>query len=244
MGLYFLIEFSALLLLSALIYLIIVLRKMKKLDNNVKRLELLLSNSHENEKGNLKKASDILHDKLQGDLIATKNFIFIYDQLKDEKDKMDLLSNIDLTLDSSILNTRELSHKLTPPYLEKGDFIKAVEYYFDSIKKTTGKQFSVEVMADTYTLNENKAYELFRVIEMFCENVIDDQTATYLNLIIKENQIELRDDGNSFALNSGSEFYDRSIFLSLPSRLKILNYEIRQQIIEKGNHFVLKIINN
>jgi hypothetical protein len=137
-----------------------------------------------------------------------------------------------------------LSNKLAPPLLDRGDFIKSVEYYFDSIKKSTGKQFSIAVMSGSFNLSLNCSYELFRVIEMFCDHVICDETANSLTLIIRENQIELIDDGNSYVINDSSELYTESVFLSLPSRLQILNGEIKKQITEGGNHFVLRIINN
>lgn len=240
----FLIWLFILLLLVSSVFVLIILFKNKALAKKVKDFNFLLLNSHQNEKNNQKRISELLHEKLQGDLIATKNFIFIYTHLKDENDKREMFSNVQLTLDASILNARNLSHKLMPPFLDKGDFVKAVEYYFDTITKSTGKQFLITTNITSLILSNERVYELFKIVEIFCDYVIESETATQFSLILNQNEIVLIDNGLPYTLNLEDLSLAKNVFLSLPSRLLILYGELEQQITEKGNRFVLKINNN
>lgn len=240
----FLFGIFAAMFLGSFIFLLIVLFKNKAQNNKLKEFEFLLLKLHQSEKNNQKIIAEVLHDKLQGDLIAIKNFIFIYCQIKDENDKKEILSNIQLTLEASIINTKKLSHKLMPPLLDDGGFIKAVEYYFDAINKSTSKQFLVSNDFTSFKLSQDKSYLLFRIVEMFCNHVINDETATMFFLVLKKTGIELIDNGKPFALNLNSNSLADYIFQGLAPHLKVLNGELEQLIVDKGNHFVLKIIND
>ncbi len=236
------------LFLSSIIFIIlllglIVFHQNRKLKRRIKNTEQMLLDSLQSEKNNQKKIGEVIHDKLQGDLIATKNFIFIYSQLKDDQDKIDILSNIQLTLNASIENTKNLSHKLIPPFLDKGDFVKAINYYFERINKTSEKQFSVENSVESFILEDEKAYNLFRIVEMFCDYIIEKGSVTQFWLVIARDKIELIDNGDPFTLDFKRLSLSEIMFLGLPSRLTMLNAEIIQQITGSGNHFVLQFTN-
>ncbi|WP_291131717.1 hypothetical protein [Flavobacterium sp. UBA7682] len=237
--------FLAILFLMLFFLLLIVLYKNSSLNIKLKKTKQLILLSHEIEKKNTSKIGEMIHDKIQGDLIAIKNFIFIYSQLKDEETKNEIFSSLQMTLEESILNAKKISHKLSPPFLDSGDFIKAIEYYFDSASKSTDKHFLIRTNNLLLDISEDRAYVLFRIIEMFCDNVIRDEKATKFLLNFKSsNEIELIDDGNSFVPNFNGQSSSENLFLGLVLCLKVLNGEIQQQITEKGNHFVLKFINN
>lgn len=222
---------------------LIVFYRNRVLSAKLRKAEQLLISSHRGEKQDKQEVANTIHDQLQGDLIATKNFLFIYNQLKDDKDKEEVFSNIQSTLDASISNARQLSYTLSPPFLEAGDFVKAVEYYFDILTKSTGKQFLIEKNVASFMLPDEKAYELFRIVEMFCGQSIEKNTATQFTLVLKDQEIELSDNGRPFLLDF-ENLPSESPFRRLPSRLKVLNAEVKQKSMQNGNIFTLKIINN
>lgn len=230
-----------LLIVGFLILLFILWNKNKALQNRLKENHLLV-HLLENEKISHKRISKLLHDQLQSDLVAIKYLIFIYRQQQDSNEKQQTISNMELALEKSIENAKRLSEKLTPPFLNNGDFEKAITYYFDGLNKVTNKQFLFENRAPSTILFDKKEYQLFRIVEMFCDYVIDEESATAFTLLFNESGIELKDNGNPFIIDSEKEF-SNELFLSLPARLKILDAELKQQHNPTRNHFFLQLKN-
>jgi len=237
MGLSFPLIVILLLLLCFAICFFLFLKKRSAFE--LKKMKSLLSSTHKSERNNLKRTADLLHDKLQGDLIAIKNFLFIYSRLENENDKAEVMDNLQSTLDMSIKNASRLSHQLMPPFLEKEGFVKAVEYYFETQNKLTNVHFSIQ-KSEPFLVSEEKAYELFRIVEIFCLQTIEDGSASKFMLVLNENQIELSDNGNTLSIDIASQFSQKSVFLSLPSRLNLVDGELKQITVLKGNRFVLK----
>lgn len=228
-----------LLLLLGFVFCLLLFLKKRRGAFELNKMKSLLSSSHKSERNNLKRTADLLHDKLQGDLIAIKNFLFIYSRLENENDKAEVMAKLQATLDISIKNTSRVSHQLMPPFLEKEGFVKAVEYYFETQNKLTNVHFSIQ-KSEPFLVSEEKAYELFRIVEIFCLQTIEDGSASKFMLVLNENQIELSDNGNTLSIDIASQFSQKSVFLSLPSRLNLVDGELKQITVLKGNRFVLK----
>jgi signal transduction histidine kinase len=189
------------------------------------------------------KIASEIHDKLQGDLIAIKNFNFIIKQLKDDHDKLSLYEDLDTTIDSAILNTKAVSHKLMPPMLGKIDFISLLEYYFKTFSLTNGKSFRLTYTNSNFTLPQDKVYESFRIVQLYCDYI--QETVSEFNLGYHQDEIAyyivFTDDAASFSISDCFTSESNYELLSIPVRLTILNAEIMQIDVKVGNHFILKI---
>lgn len=233
--------------LVAILALIILLYKKKLLKKRVKEFEYLLQSSLDSERNDRKRIVDKLHDKLQGDLIAIKNFIYIQNQLKDENDKQALSSSIQLSIGTAIDNAKVLSYELMPPIVEQAEFIELIEDYLTNISKTTGKNFGLRKFEPNFLLPNFKSYELFRIIQFFCHFVSEQQKATVflveLYWIDGCNYVELIDDGTPFEILDSYQSLTENNMKGILSRLKILNAELIQLKVVEGNHFIIKVNN-
>lgn len=224
---------------------LVVLYKNKQLCDTIKKEDKALSYFHGAQRRENEKIASVIHDRIQGDLIAIKNFFYLLEHLQDENEKKAIQNNLKNTLDSSILNVKFLSYDLVPPFLDSGDFLKVVKFYFERITQSSAKHFSIVTSMQNFVLPDEELYSLYKIIEIFCDYAINDVEITHLVLnVTSKNKIEIKDNGNCANFNLEDSLADNIVFLNLVYFLKVLKGELKQETVTNGNHFVLHLFIN
>jgi signal transduction histidine kinase len=212
----------------------------------IKEAKELLKNSLESEKEERKRISLDLHDGLQGDLSAVRNFLVLLKRAKTDEDKELLLFETRTAVENAIENTRLLSQKLMPPLLIDGGLIVVLNQYFKSLNKSTGKTFLLRADLFDSTFSETASYELFRVIQEFCTNFIkygnDDQFLVVIMTNDIFNVIEIIDNGIPFYFKECYTNSNGSGLKNIQTRITVLNGTLDQREVVNGNHFVIHLI--
>ena len=156
--------------------------------NNLGESESLLRQLLEIEKYERKKIHAELHDKLQGDLIAVKNFIYVGKQLKDESEREIINSKIQESLGDAINNAKRLSYKINPPLLDTDTLADVAENYFTSGKNLKDEYFDIKIKESGFFLPIDKNHELFRVIQELHHNAIYHGRANAFSLLFHQDE--------------------------------------------------------
>ena len=233
------------LFLSAALILLAIFYQKNLHQFKMKESELLLKASLESEKAERQRMALELHDGLQGDLNAIKNFIVISGKIDDKEQRQDMLQETRLALETAIESTRLLSQKLMPPLLEEGNFIGAIKNYFGTLQKSTGKSFSIKADAPALEIPKETGYELYRVVQEFCNNILKHGNVNALQLILRHDQdfidLELIDDSTPYNFKECYQRSSGSGLRNIQSRIKMLQAELVQCEVLSGNHFIIKI---
>lgn len=208
-----------------------------------KEAELLLKASLKSEKKERQRIAKDLHDSVQGDLGAVRNYFTLLSIKVKEPESLDLIREIKGAIEKTIEHARLISYNLMPPLLQNAGFCAAISEYFDGLSKSSGKIFSIEVGSSNLSLPNENSYELFRIVQEFTSNMLKYGSINECKLLLsdtdKEIKLEIIDDGNSFnfkesyALSKGSGLYN------IQSRLTSIDAKLEQLKVDKGNHFTL-----
>lgn len=208
-----------------------------------KEAELLLLAALESEKKERERLAKDIHDGLNGDLLAVKNFTHYYIKLEENKEKISILTQIEEGINQAIENSRIISYKLMPPILEEKGYTIALKEYVDKIKLNSDIEFNIISNETSKILNNELAYELFRVSQEFISNLIKYNTATSCIIDIKvekdKGTIEIIDNGTSFAFFESLKTSKGLGIRNIVSRIKAINGSLEQKKQTIGNHFII-----
>lgn len=209
--------------------------------------ELLLKASLESEKKERERISADLHDSVSNDLSAIRNFLAVILKTEKEEDRKSIFKELKLGVEQSIENTRLISYKLAPPLLDKFGLVVALEDCFVNLTKKTNCNFSLQCKNDFVRLTTHEAYELFRVVQEFTNNMLKYGSITSCSLVlyIKDNvgYIEVIDDGVSYDFEKQLATSEGTGIKNINSRLKVIGAVLVQQKTLNGNHFVISLGN-
>lgn len=210
-----------------------------------KEAELLLKTSLESEKKERQRIAKDLHDSVQGDLGAVRNYFTLLSKQITQKETQVLLIDIKEAIEQTIENARLISYNLMPPLLEISGLNIALREYFENLSKSTGKEFSLQTDIQNEIIPKEIAYELFRIIQEFTSNMLKYGSITECKLFLYETHdllhLEIVDDGKpfdfkvSFLQSKGAGLYN------IQSRLTSIDAKLVQRNVMKGNHFVISI---
>jgi signal transduction histidine kinase len=207
--------------------------------------ESLLKTALESEKNERARIAKDLHDSVQGDLGAIRNFLAQYRKLKTDNKNLELLEHINDAIVQTMENTRLISHKLMPPMLENDGFIAAIRFYLQNLEKANHAVFKLTDHSKVYNINNNIAYELFRVVQEFTNNMLKYGSIKECNIIIYEIQnhiaIEIIDDGIPFDFKKHYHSSKGAGLQNIQSRLNSIGAKIEQRAVLNGNHFVIHL---
>lgn len=210
-----------------------------------KEAELLLKTSLESEKNERQRIAADIHDGVSGDLNAVRNFISILLKTETDLEKKEMFSEINNGVEAALENTRLVSYKLMPPLLEKAGFETALQDYLERINKTNTANFQLNSSAFTYVIPNDKAYELFRIVQEFTSNMMKYGNISWCKISLKENLesylLIIEDDGIQYNFK---ELYTTSKgagLKNISSRIKVIEANFEQIPQEKGNKFVLSV---
>lgn len=208
-----------------------------------KEAELLLKTSLESEKKERARIAKDLHDCVQGDLNAIRNYFLVYTRNKDHEDSGELFDEIVEALDQTITSARLISHKLMPPLLEKRGLIVAVQNYFLILNKSAPPTFNIHDKTTTMSVPLNDAYELFRVFQEFTSNMLKYGKINECHIYLHQQQnklvFEIIDDGQSFNFKENYLIAKGLGLQNIQSRLNSINAKLEQKNVATGNHFVI-----
>lgn len=210
-----------------------------------KETETLLKTALESEKNERQRIAKDLHDSVQGDLSAVRNYVALLSKKTTDLETKNLLDIIAGALEQTAENTRLISYKLMPPLLETSGFTAAVLEYFDRLTHSYGKKFTINASLSESLISTQVAYELFRIVEELTQNMLKYGEISECSLFLYKNEVEIcveiKDDGipfnfkNSYSQSKGSGLHN------IKSRLASINAELAQRETAIGNHFVISL---
>lgn len=210
-----------------------------------KETELLLKTALQSEKMERQRIAKDLHDSVQGDIGAVRNYVALLAKNITELPALDLLNVIKDALGQTAENTRLISYKLMPPLLETAGFSAAVRDHFERLSASTGKKFSMQCDIPKLSIPSDQAYELFRIVQEFTQNMLKYGSITECKLFIYETEdgisLELVDDGNFFDFKASYSQSKGSGLSNITSRLTSIDADLMQREVLEGNHFVITI---
>lgn len=212
------------------------LAKIKK-----KEAELLLKTALKSEKKERKRIAKDLHDAIQSDLNAIRNYVILFSKKNSHTDAPELLEAIHTSLEQTIENTRLISYQLMPPLLETAGFNLALRDYFEQLSASSGKRFDLDINLSETLVSNKISYELFRVVQELTSNMLKHGSITTcaarLSTSTKGVCFELIDDGTPFDFKAEYKLNKGTGLQNIHSRLKSISATLEQEIIAKGNHY-------
>lgn len=210
-----------------------------------KEAELLLKTALESEKNERQRIAKDLHDSVQGDLGAIRNYFSFLSKKIIDSETQNLLTEIKKAIDQTTENTKLISYKLMPPLLATSGFSVALVDYFESLTRATGKNFEFHSENSDLIIQSEIAYELFRVIQELSQNMLKHGNISKCNVMLNNSAgnfiLEIIDDGKPFNFKSSYVNSKGSGLQNIQSRLTSINAKLIQQDVENGNHFIINL---
>ncbi|MBS1637459.1 MAG: hypothetical protein JST26_16205 [Bacteroidetes bacterium] len=154
----------------------------------------------------------------------------------------DIDPDLDSELSRVIEQTREMSHRLYPSYLEKIGLIRSVARLVESIQSATTIECSFDIDEVVEQLPVNVKTHLYRIIQECTNNTIKHSGATALKISIlhKQDEFHLIYQDNGHGL-SGKEKSEGMGMLSIRERAKIINGIVYlDDKVQKGLKLIVK----
>lgn len=235
----------AMLFLAAVLILLVVFYQRHLAKIKQQETELLLKSTLTAEKKERQRIAKDLHDGVQSDLNAIKNYVVYLSNHLNTSKTQDLIKTIVESLEQTSENTRMISHKLMPPLMGTVGFEGAVMDYFERLTQTAGKSFQCKFSMQHNPLSEETAYELFRIVQELTTNMLKYGNVQVCSLEMKADAhgwtLTLTDDGvpfdfkENYALSKGSGLHN------IQSRLNAIRGRLAQITIPKGNEYIIHL---
>jgi signal transduction histidine kinase len=210
--------------------------------------ELMLKTALNSEKKERKRISKDLHDAIQSDLNAVRNYVILFSKKNQNTSSPELLAYIKTSLDQAIENTRLIAFQMMPPLLETSGFNLALRNYFDQLQASNDKLFIIKYSVSDVDVPDSIAYELFRVVQELISNMLKHGSITECsaNLFTKGNELcfILEDDGIPFNFKEALHTNQGCGLQNIQSRLKSISGRIEQKSILNRNQFIIHIPNH
>lgn len=231
---------TAIILLSVFgIILMVLIYRNKLYLMKKKESETLLKVSLETEKKERKRIASDLHDCVNGDISAMKNYLGLLLRKETDDFKKDIILELDKTLGKTLSNIENISYNLMPPTLHFLGLISTLKGYFERVRKWNSIIIDEDYYSENISVSSSVSYELFRVIQELTTNMIKHGKATRINFAVlkKKNTLifEVSDNGTSFDFQKSlSNPYGMGL-KNIISRIKHINAQLTQIKTDKGN---------
>lgn len=207
--------------------------------------ETLLKTALESEKEERQRIAKDLHDSVQGDLSAIRNYIVLLERISFTQPTNSLLLEVKKALEKAIANTREISNKLMPPLLETAGFSAALRDYLEQLTVLSGKEFKLTTDFADVPISSDYSYELFRIVQEFCQNMLKhgqiSQVLIALYPTTEGLSLEIIDDGVPFDFKTAYQQSKGSGLYNIQSRVNSIKAVLIQREVTVGNHFVIHL---
>ncbi|MDX1652962.1 MAG: tetratricopeptide repeat protein [Brumimicrobium sp.] len=178
-----------------------------------------------------------LHDDIGQSLSVIKSRIGSY-----QKGQTTDLTGLENNLGDLIEQTREISHRLHPSYLEKIGLRRSAISLLDKVEKSTGLITSHEIVSSVDSLSLDKQTQVYRILQECLSNTLKHANAKSVRLIIKEDSGEFEliymDNGKGFESHGKKE--GLGLMTMKERAAKISAKLIIEQSYEKGFKLTLR----
>lgn len=171
-------------------------------DSNVK---LALLETQENERQRIARE---LHDSTVQNLTSMVHKTELCSKLIDAdpiRCELELLS-MGKVLRNIIEDTRNIIYDLRPMSFDDIGFDITVERFLDKVRLISGKNISLKIEGNVYSIQSIVGITLLRVIQEACNNSIKHSSATSINVTLFYNKdfftVEIKDDGKGFVADN------------------------------------------
>lgn len=210
-----------------------------------KEAENLLQIALESQQKERQRIASDLHDSVSSDLTGIRNYLVLLAKKEENIEKLSLYKDLQTGVEVAIENTRMVSYMLMPPLLEQYGFVVAITDYFEQLSKNNELSFQVHCLVENFEIEISKRYELFRIVQEFCTNMLKygqiNNCRLILNSLGSKKTIELIDDGIPFDYKISLMSSKGAGLKSINSRIQFIGAIIEQQAVIQGNHIVLSI---
>lgn len=166
-----------------------------------------------------------LHDDIGQSLSAIKSRINLMNQQEVNEKQISGLEN---DMGKVIEQTRDISRKLYPAYLEKIGLTRSVARLMEGIQDSTGMVCSFEIESEIEELPINILTHIYRIIQECVNNTIKhaDATALKVTVLKKDDFFQLIYQDNGKGLNKAAAKTGGIGFMSLKERARIIKGEM------------------
>lgn len=166
-----------------------------------------------------------LHDDIGQSLSAIKSSVHF---LAAKSNDIEKLNALELNIGSVIDQTRDISRKLYPSYLEKIGLVRSVARLMDDIQQNSNLVCSFEIDETVNNLSIDKLTHIYRIVQECVNNTIKHAEASALKVTIEKKDDDFmliyQDNGKGITKN---DIKNSGIgFMSLKERARILNGEL------------------
>src|SRR5690554_4307576 len=165
---------TAIILLSVFgIILMVLIYRNKLYLMKKKESETLLKVSLETEKKERKRIASDLHDCVNGDISAMKNYLGLLLRKETDDFKKDMILELDKTLGKTLSNNVSTRYHLTPPTLDFIGLISTLNGYCERVRKCQSIIIEEEYYSASISVSSPLTYEFLQVIQELTSNIIN-----------------------------------------------------------------------
>lgn len=237
---------TLLMVLVAFLFLFMVLFYQRHLAKIKKReAQLLLKTALKSEKKERKRIAKDLHDAIQSDLNAVRNYVILFSKKNRQTETPELLEAIKVSLEQTIENTRMISFQMMPPLLETSGFNLALRDYFEQLNASSGAVFQQNYSLTEVQIPDAIAYEMFRVVQELTSNMLKHgavlNCSTQLTIMNETLLFSIEDDGIPFDFFAAYKKRKGSGLQNIQSRLQSISARMEQKKMPNGNQYLIYI---
>jgi signal transduction histidine kinase len=174
--------------------------------NEVSLSDLITKNTIDTQEKERRRFSKDLHDSLGQQLTAIKFNLTTLKNLNslDSKQTREILSKSDETLNSALIELRNICFNLNPKILQDSNLKAALTELCRKTGLSNQLRFDLKINVDLPILNKDKEVSIFRIIQEFIANSIKHGNAKKITIHLNNKKDEkiivvlLKDDGRGF----------------------------------------------
>jgi signal transduction histidine kinase len=195
------------------------------------------------EKNERARIANDLHDGLQNDFVAIKNYVSLLASEEENQEKITYFNKLEASIDLANKNIKNISYSLIPTKLNATGLINVVSERLNELSNGSNTYFELEYDEEKLSIDDNTAYQLYRIIQEITNNLIKHSKANYCKISILETSKKIKlifeDNGEHFNYEAALNNSSGKGLLSINERLKTLNATLKQKQLDNVN--ILKI---
>ncbi|MGE0089942.1 MAG: PAS domain S-box protein [Bacteroidales bacterium] len=198
----------------------------RNIDDRKKLENKLINTVIETEEKERQRLASDLHDEVGPLLSSMKMYINILSSSKDELKSKYIIEQLNLLIEESIHNIREVSAALNPYLLNKYGLKTAIETFFEKSKSLIAIQFATNIENNRFPINIETVY--YRVVKELFNNTIKHANATNVEIELSyiESLLILKysDNGKGFIFDDKVSDKKKNMGLrNIMNRIKMIN---------------------
>jgi len=172
--------------------------KLKRTSMRLRNLASHLQSVREEERANIARE---IHDELGQVLTVMKiRITLLSNKLRDDqKELKERIESVSAMIDDTVEKVQRITSKLRPDILDELGLIPAIEWQAEEFKKVTGINYSLSLMQDEISIDEEKSTAIFRIFQEALTNVMRHSSATKVNISIQKKEknliLKIKDNG-------------------------------------------------